>query len=125
VTLEFILGFVLLLGVLVLAYQYGARYVLDYVVGRNGIYLRVFRFIPLKLVGADAIVECRTMGARDLLVPRTPSSLFAWRLGNRFAATYVVVRTRHWYMRIIVLTPSDPDRFCEQVNRLPGLGPFS
>jgi hypothetical protein len=113
---EFIIGFIALVAILLLGFHFATRFVLDYVVTERGIYLRFFRALEVRLVGAGAITGCDVVNASDLVIPREIPILFAWRLGNRFASRCVVVRTRRWFMRAIIATPQQPEQFCAQVG---------
>lgn len=81
-----------------------------------------FRFLLLHLFSVKTVplcdvLEARTVSMAEVLFPRSRAMFNAIRASNRvYVRRAVVIERRAGTGRSVVITPADPEAFCNQLN---------
>lgn len=113
--LLFLMGVVLILA-LAAASVLAWPYLVDYRVGPTGIELLAFRTLPVATIPFASIASVSCLGDAEKLTLR--EKVASLRLGNRpwKIRDAVAIRKRNGFIRLVVITPSDPDEFVREVK---------
>jgi len=105
----FIIGLVVIIALL----QRFLRYVYDYEVKCDRVRVLLFRLFPVMIIRISNIGEIRECSPTELWKPT-----FALKFGNRLWARCVLIRKRRGLIRSIVITPSNPNGFVENIKEI-------
>ncbi len=109
--IDVIVAFIFLL---ILA-QFIGRYIINYQIRDTAIEIVYFGIIPIMRIPYNNIAEIRKVTFIEASL-----MFFPLRFGNRFWGTIVAVRKKKGILKIIVITPDNPDRFIsETLQHLP------
>lgn len=113
--------FVLLAALVVLVFQYTARYFYTYNIRDASIDIVMFGVLVLKRVRLSNIAEVREASWWETCPLRSVDAFLACRFGNRVWGRIVLLRQKKGIFKIVLVSPDDVDGFiCAIRQRLPG-----
>ena len=115
-----IILFVSLIACVVLLFQYAGRYVYNYEIKETGVEIVLFGKIPLKRMDFNNIVEIRKTTYKETMPFKNAEMFSTLRFGNRIWGDIVLVRLKKGFVKAVLITPDNADRFINDVQqRLP------
>ena len=111
--INIIAGFLLLILLATILFQYSARHVYNYEINESDIKIVLFGTLPIVRLPFSDIIEVREISFKEALT----NNFFALRFGNRVWGSIVLIRKSTGLFKSIIITPDNYETFMNDVNQ--------
>jgi hypothetical protein len=98
--------------VVLIAFVIPLRQIYDYRVTNGAVEVVLFHWLPVVRVHFDDIESAQILSWKEFRL----ASITTLRMGNRFAARYVLITKKRGWFRHLAITPADPVSFVDQIR---------